>query len=296
MYVMAAELQESARVKINLNLHVTGKRPDGFHELESLVVFAPPGDILIAREAEQAVLDLAGPFAAALSSTDDNLVLRAANALAAHAGATPSAYLRLEKNLPIASGLGGGSADAAAALRTLKALWQLGVSDSELHEIAFSLGADVPACLISRPLIMRGIGEQLELLDAFPRFDMLLVNPGVGVSTPQVFQKLAWTSHAARQAMPSLPEAATKDAVITWLKRTKNDLQEPAIRLVPEIAATLDALQSTPGCKLARMSGSGATCFGIYENPHAVVNGSRQIRSKHAHWWISSVKTDGASS
>ena len=229
-------------------------------------MFAGAHDVVRAQAGEGLTLTLAGAFGAALAVQADNLVLRAARALAAACGVTSGARLTLEKNLPVASGIGGGSADAAAALRALCAVWGVAPEPGLLAGIALGLGADVPVCLHGRPRVMRGIGDILDQAPALPPFGLALVNPGVGVATPAVFKARAG-AFSAPVALPSgWVDAAAMAADLAGLG---NDLQTPAIGLCPAIGAVLAALQATPGCLLAQMSGSGATCFGVFSTPEA---------------------------
>ena len=254
-------LQEAAPAKVNLYLHVVGRRADGYHLLDSLAVLAGVGDVLRAAPspagADALSLSVTGPFAAGLDGEADNLVLRAARALAAATGVTAGAVLELEKHLPVASGIGGGSADAAAALRLLARLWRVEVSPG----LALALGADVPVCLAGQPARMQGVGEVLSAVPALPRCGLVLVNPGVAVPTPAVFR--ARQSGFSDPAMlpRSWPDAAALAATLAGLR---NDLQSAAITLAPAIGPVLTALESRPDCLLARMSGSGATCFGLF--------------------------------
>lgn len=273
----AAPLSEAAPAKINLFLRVVGRRPDGYHLLESLVVFAAAGDRLTARSAPGLSLSVDGPFAAGLAGEGDNLVLRAARALAAQAGCAAHAGLQLHKALPVASGIGGGSADAAAALRVLARLWRVPPASAPL---ALSLGADVPVCLASAPCIMRGIGEVIAPAPILPPFGLALVNPGVAVATPAIFRARTG-GFASELALPSAwPDAAAlaRD-VAAW----GNDLQAPAIALCPAIADVLAAIRETPGCLAAQMSGSGATCFGIYADAAWAAAAADLLR--RPGWW-----------
>ena len=288
---MATDFQEFAPAKINLCLHVTGRRGDGFHELESLTVFADMGDRITAAQADGLELEISGPMGAGLSAEEDNLVLRAARALSAAAGIRAEARLHLEKHLPIAGGIGGGSADAAAALRALNRLWRLGLAPDELHEIAGGLGADVPACLISRPLIMRGIGERLEKLDGFPGLHLVLVNPHIAAATPQVFRALNWQKQRAAPPLPALPAALTPDKLTLWLRESGNDLERAAMQLAPQIGGVLDALGALPGCRLARMSGSGTTCFGLFTDAAAADAAAAELAHAKPQWWVRAVTT-----
>lgn len=267
-----------AAAKINLHLHVTGRRPDGYHLLDSLVMFADIGDVVEAVPGDGLSLVVDGPFAAGLGGEADNLVLRAARRLAALAGVTPNAALRLTKWLPVASGIGGGSADAAAALRVLCGLW--GVAP-ELSALAAALGADVPACLASRPALLGGVGETLQEVPALPEFGLLLVNPGVAVPTPAVFAAREAGSTPACRLPAAWPDL---DAFIGWLTPLRNDLEAPARRLCPQIGAVLAAIGDLEGCRLARMSGSGATCFGLFETPEAARQAAGQLNRQE--WWI----------
>ncbi len=255
---------ESAPAKINLFLHVTGKRPDGYHLLDSLVVFAEVGDRLFAEPSDRLSLRLTGPFAAGLDGEADNLVLRAARGLAEAAGIAPHAALVLEKNLPVASGIGGGSADAAATLRLLTRLWGVRIPPTQLDAIAIRLGADVPVCLRGRPAQMRGVGEQLGAAPNMPACGLLLINPGVALGTADVFRARGG-DFSPPAALPAGWTSAA--AMADTLRPLSNDLQPPAVALRPTIGTVLAAIEAQPGCLLARMSGSGATCFGLFPTP-----------------------------
>jgi 4-diphosphocytidyl-2-C-methyl-D-erythritol kinase len=254
-------LTETAAAKVNLYLHVTGRRDDGYHLLDSLVAFAAIGDTLSAAPADTLSLRVTGRFAAGLAAEPDNLVLRAARALATEAGVSSGAHLVLDKHLPVASGIGGGSADAAAALRLLCRLWRLSPHPAALDRLAAGLGADVPACLAGRTARMGGIGERLEPAPELPACGIVLVNPGIAVATAEVFRmrRGAWSQPA------TLPSAWDDVAAMAAdLGSLRNDLEPAAIALHPVIGDVLAELAAMPGCKLARMSGSGATCFGLY--------------------------------
>jgi 4-diphosphocytidyl-2-C-methyl-D-erythritol kinase len=269
--------EEAAPAKVNLALHVTGRRNDGYHRLDSLVVFAEVGDVLRARAGGDLSLTVTGRFAAALATEPDNLVLRAARALAAAAGIAATAALTLEKNLPVASGIGGGSADAAAALRLLARLWRIAPPDPVL---ALRLGADVPVCLAGRPARMGGIGEALSAIPALPPCGLALVNPGVGVATREVFAARAGAFSPPLPAPEAWPDAA---ALAGWLARERNDLEAPALRVQPAIGGVLAAVRARPGCLLARMSGSGATCFGLFADPAAAAAAADALA--RPGWW-----------
>jgi 4-diphosphocytidyl-2-C-methyl-D-erythritol kinase len=280
---------ERARAKVNLYLHVVGRRSDGYHELDSLVVFPDASDRLSASPANHVSLTLTGPFSPGLSNEPDNLVLRAARALAKAAGVQHGARLTLAKNLPIASGIGGGSADAAAALRLLTRMWNLSITQTALAELAVTLGADIPACLRSTPLRMGGIGERLQPAPRLPPYALLLVNPGVAVATVAVFQ----ARHGKYSVEARLPEAwPDAEAMARDLTALTNDLEAPAVSLCPVIADVLAAIKSQPGCLLARMSGSGATCFGLFAaSSHAALAATVLRRTG---WWCWSSETPPA--
>lgn len=266
-----------APAKVNLFLHVTGKRADGYHLLDSLAVFPAVGDTIRLEPGEHLSLRIGGRFGATLSAEPDNLVLRAARLLAEHAGIAPSGQLHLEKNLPVASGIGGGSADAAAALVLLARQWNFA---PPLLEIALKLGADVPVCLASRPMRMAGIGEILTPAPRLPAFGMLLVNPGIPVATAAVFRARSQAFSAPAALPAAWPDAA---AMAAWLSAQKNDLEAPAIALAPGIAAVLAQLRALPGLLLARMSGSGATCFALFATPAAAAEAAACL--KQPDWW-----------
>jgi len=274
---------ERAPAKVNLTLQVTGRRADGYHELESLVVFADVGDVLKIEPADVLTLTVDGPFAAGLAGEGDNLVLRAARALADRAANAPGAAMTLTKNLPVASGIGGGSADAAAALRGLARLWGVALAPDERAALALSLGADVPVCLRGEPVIMSGIGETLLPVPAVPPLWLLLVNPGVAVSTPAVFKELAGTFSMV--PVPRLP-APDPAGFIAWVAARGNDLEAPACRLAPTVGAVLAALRQRPDCLLARMSGSGATCFGLFSDEAGARNAAAAVAAPNPDWWV----------
>jgi 4-diphosphocytidyl-2-C-methyl-D-erythritol kinase len=272
------ETRAFAPAKVNLALHVTGQRADGYHLLDSLVVFARVGDEIRASLDETLRLHIVGSEAAGLSAGEDNLVLRAARVISSDRGAA----IMLAKNLPVASGIGGGSADAAATLKALARLWDMPLPSMEA---AIALGADVPVCLNGPyPQRMRGIGERLDpFVDLPGHLAMVLVNPRVAVSTPEVFKALS------RKDNPPLEEVSdgfdTVPDFIAWLKRQRNDLEVPAITKVPVIGEVIRAL-TDDGCLLARMSGSGATCFGLYEGQDAARDAARRLRKLYPGWWI----------
>jgi 4-diphosphocytidyl-2-C-methyl-D-erythritol kinase len=269
---------EQAPAKINLFLHVGGRRDDGFHPVQSLAVFTAMGDVLAMEAAPDLALAVEGPFARGLDSEGDNLVLRAAKALNKDGGAR----LTLTKNLPVASGIGGGSADAAAALRGLRQLWDM--DDAALYDIAAGLGSDIPACVLSAPCFMEGRGEILRALDSMTRLPMLLVNPGVVVPTRDVFAALQNRS-GVEMVLPRGRFSDTAD-LLRFLETTRNDLEEPARRLQPVIGEVLAAMAALPGALLTRMSGSGATCFGIFADEDCCARAADRLRQAHLDWWI----------
>ena len=272
-------VREAAPAKVNLYLHVTGRRADGYHVLDSLAVFGPAMDTVVAEAAEDLSLALDGPFGAALQAEPDNLVLRAARALAGMAGVPAHAALGLTKRLPVASGIGGGSADAAAALRALNALWGCGLDEGALAAIAAPLGADIPVCVASRPMRMQGVGEILLPAPRLPACGLLLVNPGVALPTPAVFKARAPGFTPAATLPAAWPDAA---AMARDLSALRNDLEPPAIGLCPLVAEVLAALRALPGCLLARMSGSGATCFGLFADAAAARAAAAMLPGV---WW-----------
>ena len=263
-----------------------GRRGDGYHLLDSLIGFAAICDMVVVRPAVELSLAIDGPFAADLKAEDDNLVLRAARALsAAHAGVPQGtgAAITLVKNLPVASGIGGGSSDAAAALRVLDALWDLHTPAGELAAIAAGLGADVPVCLLARTAFVGGIGEDVTTGPKLPPVGLVLANPGVAISTAAVFRGYAGhTSNAARR------EAAPANAVelARQLANSRNDLSREACRHAPVVTNVLEALEGVPGCLLVRLSGSGATCFGLFADVTVATAAADRVGRANPGWWV----------
>ena len=280
-----------APAKINLTLHVTGRRDDGYHLLDSLVVFADVGDDLRVRIDDGEPLTVDGPEAALVPTDPTNLVLRAAGLFTD----LPGASFVLTKTLPVASGIGGGSADAAAAVRALLALRseEIGatsLSDPRMAGMArdlLALGADIPVCLMSQGARMSGIGEHLQPLSGLPDLHAVLVNPRLGVSTPAVFRALRQRDNPP---MPEVPQGPDLDRLIGWLRAQRNDLEPPAMALLPEIGRVRAALESQAGCLLARMSGSGATCFGLFETRSDADDAARSIAGRQPDWWVRSAR------
>jgi 4-diphosphocytidyl-2-C-methyl-D-erythritol kinase len=278
---------EPAPAKLNLDLVLTGRRPDGYHELDSVVVFADLGDELAAAPAEGLTVECAGPFAGDLPPGDGNIVRRAALRLAEAVGAAPRVRLRLEKRLPVASGIGGGSADAAAALRALARLWRVPADTPALAATARTLGSDVLACLGSRSARMRGVGELIEPMPAMPVFDLVLVNPGRPLATAEVFAAV----RPERFGRRAEPVSAVPD--LDWLRRSRNDLEEPARGRMPAIGDLLRTLAAAPGCRLARMSGSGPTCFGVFDGRDDAQVAAAGIAAAHPGWWVAACRAGG---
>ena len=290
-----------APAKINLFLHVGDKRADGYHDLQSLVVFADVGDELSFVPADDLTLTIDGPFAASLTNDSGNLVLKAARALAAEADVKAGAKIVLSKNLPIASGIGGGSADAAAAIRGLRPIWGLAktghyfvwgtwnpFSEREIdYAAALAVGSDVPVCLLSGPAWMEGRGEKVWSLDDLPKTDMVLVNPGVAVPTRDVFRRLERRTGVAEMIPSGWGHSARE--LVSYLKTATNDLEAPACALFPVVGEVLDALSSN-GAALSRMSGSGATCFGIFENAAEARKASDVLAAQRPKWWVRATK------
>ena len=282
----------AAPAKLNLCLRVVGRRPNGYHELDSLVAFAEIGDTVRAAPAPDGTVTLAldGPFATALAKAgpdDGNLVLRAARALAALTGTARGARLGLTKVLPIASGIGGGSTDAAATLQALCTLWTVAPAPAALQTCALALGADVPVCLDARACRMEGIGETLTPLAALPAAPLVLVNPGLPLDTGAVFRARAGAFSPPLERVPTRLSIADLAALVHG---GGNDLEAPARRLLPVIGDVLDALGARPGCLAAAMSGSGATCFGLFETAEAAALAAGYLGAAQPGWWIAATR------
>lgn len=276
-----------APAKINLFLHVTGRRDDGYHTLQSLVVFAAAGDTLSFSNHDSLFIDLQGYFGNDLGDPRDNLVYKAAQALGAEYGFAPRAHITLQKNLPVASGMGGGSSDAAAALNGLSRLWGLREERGRLMRIAGTLGADVPACLMRRPVWVEGAGEKMVQQIDMPEMHLVLVTPPVATPTPQVFARFA-RDFSGRYSAP-IRLSGKRKTLPQWiadLRLYRNDLTDAAIAVSPDIRRALQALSTTPNCHIARLSGSGATCFGLYDNPAAAAAAVNKIRQEYPDWWV----------
>ena len=283
---------EKAPAKINLTLRVLGRRADGYHELESLVAFAGVGDALTFAPGGALTLAVSGPTAQAAGDNADNLVLKAARALAGRIAGLTLGGFALSKRLPVAAGLGGGSADAAAALRLLARANGVALDDPRLMQAAQATGSDVPVCLDPKPRLMRGVGDVLSAPPDLPRLFAVLVNPGVAVSTRDVFAALNLASvpasGGASSPTPLVSEGwgGEPTAFVAALVKERNDLEAPAIELEPAIADVLAVLQALPDCRLARMSGSGATCFGLFPTNAAAAAAARTLRVGYPQWWV----------
>lgn len=285
-------LIDAARAKVNLTLRVHGRREDGYHDIESLVAFADCADRLTLEPGKELKLTTGGPGALDCGDGDDNLVVRAARGLKERLPELTLGHFTLEKHLPVAAGIGGGSADAAAALRLLARANGIDLGDKILSDVARQTGADIPVCLPSRPCTMTGVGEQLAFL-TLPKLPCVMVNPRVGVATKDVFAALG-LRHGELLAGP-VDIIESKDwpgpdaAFDEWLGAISdgtNDLEPPAMKVEPVIGDVLAALRAAPGIGVARMSGSGATCFGIFRNAADTGQAAKTISQNHPGWWI----------
>lgn len=279
-------IERAAPAKLNLFLKIVGRRADGYHLLDSLVAFASVGDRIRVTPAARLAFTVSGRFAGdvpADADADENLVVRAARMIADTLGRSPDIAVELEKSLPVAAGIGGGSADAAATLRALAVLWGIGEDDPRLPALAVRLGADVPVCLASRTSRMRGIGDEIAPAPSLAGMPVLLVNPGVPVATPDVFRAYEGPFSApAEDPDPAVDQAGLLD----WLRAHGNDLQPPATRLAPVIGDVIAAIGSERECRLARMSGSGATCFGVFDTNDACRSAESRLQAQYPDWWV----------
>lgn len=276
-----------ARAKINLCLHVGAPRPDGYHPIASLVAFANVGDLISVERADRLSLNVTGPFGADLAATSDNLILRALQALGRAVGMDdPPVAVVLDKRLPIAAGLGGGSSDAATAMKMVRDLLALEIDDAGMARVAECIGADGPMCLAARTAWAEGIGERLTPVADIAPLAAVLVNPGVPSPTKAVYAAydLAVTGTAAR---PALPEDRGPSNLTAWLTACRNDLEEPARALAPEITVALAALSAMEGSRLSRMSGSGATVFGLFDDMASAEVAANRLSAAHVDWWVS---------
>lgn len=280
---MAAALAERAPAKINLTLRVVGRRADGYHNLESLVAFAEVADRLTLQPGGEPALEILGPFAAAAGPAAENLVLKACEALRGRAAGMKAGRFTLEKNIPVAAGLGGGSSDAAAALRLLARANDLELSDRRLAAAAGATGADVPVCLNPRTRVMRGVGDELSgPLDLAP-LSALLVNPGVALATRDVFAKFS-AGHASQKPLGDTP--GNHGAAIAFLASHDNDLTPAAIACQPAVAVVIERLHAVPGVRLVRMSGSGPTCFALFNSAGEAAAAAWLLQAERKDWWV----------
>jgi 4-diphosphocytidyl-2-C-methyl-D-erythritol kinase len=283
--------QAFAPAKVNLFLHVGAPGLDGYHPLCSLMVFADLGDRLTAEPATALELQVSGPFAREAPAGPENLVLRAAQALSAGSG---GASLILDKALPVAAGLGGGSSDAGAALRLLRDLWSLPLDDAALESLAAGLGADGAACLWGRPVLAQGRGERLSPAPPLPRLDAVLVNPAVPVSTPQVYRRLDASGRFGDIVPPEMPDGFAGAAELAdWLAGQRNDLEAPACAIEPAVATVLATLAREPKALLARVSGSGGTCFALCRGADDAEAIAGRIASERPGWWVRACRLGG---
>lgn len=281
-------LTVTAPAKINLFLHVTGKRPDGYHALESLIAFTDFADRLVFQPSAALSLKVTGPFASGVPTDSSNLILRVAEKLNRHLGIKKGVHIALEKKLPASAGLGGGSADAAATFSALNQLWDLRLSLETMCNLALPLGADIPVCLIGKPAFIQGIGEKITPCAPFPLLHILLVSPRIPLATASVFAQNFSYFSTPRASLPfGFPDSKSLQS---FLATTRNDLTVHAQQLVPEIDIVLTAIQECDGCLLSRMSGSGATCFGLFDNADTLKEAIYALRETHPGWWAQSAK------
>lgn len=268
-----------APAKVNLSLHITGKRADGYHLLDSMVVFTEFGDQLEITESETFSLTCSGDYGDLIASNNDNLVMKAARGMQQLDGKKSGLKVQLRKLIPVSAGLGGGSADAAAVIRFLCAQWNIDIDSSYVKELALSLGADVPVCLSHNPQQMAGIGEMITHLPIMPSLNLLLVNPKVALATADVFTAYQHQNRPTPQAWNG------KEDLISYLRSCRNDLQPAAMSICPVVQEVLSVLSSLPQCLLARMSGSGASCYGVFASEDAMHLASKQLAKEKPGWW-----------
>lgn len=272
-----------APAKINLFLHITGKRADGYHLLQTMMVFVDVGDELTITPYDGIFIDVEGTFATEIGTPHDNLVYKAAQMLGDEYRVKPHGNIVLRKNLPIASGIGGGSSDAAATLIGLSKLWGLPDEPARLQKIAQKLGADVPACLMRKPVWAEGVGEKVTTLPDMPGLCFVLLNPMTPTPTPEVFK------HFKSRHSPAIQFTGRRKSMQEWiadLKLYRNDLTDAAMEVSPLVKTALQSIAETPNCHFARLSGSGATCFGVYDSPEAASAAANKLRQKHPRWWV----------
>jgi len=282
-------VRQFAPAKINLTLHVTGRREDGFHLIESFVAFADIGDEITVRSHEGFDIDISGPFAHLLQNEENNIALEAAISFVnGFQNCLPGVHVELVKNLPIAAGMGGGSSDAAAVIRALAYLVDINISRIAAGQLAIGLGADVTVCLDPQASFMSGVGNVVDLLPALPEIYAVLINPNIKMLTGAVFAALAVPGAIRRDEEGLKPEHPFTDALdlTDFVRSCRNDLEAPALRMCPEISDVQEALRSQEGCLLARMTGSGATCFGLFAQQHEAQKAAQTISQQASQWWV----------
>ncbi len=284
-----------APAKINLTLRILGRRADGYHELDSLVAFAPFGDWLTFSPGEPLGLDVSGPMAEGGGPVGDNLVLRAGRALSERIDGLRLGRFALHKELPSGAGLGGGSADAAAALRLIAKANGIGLDDARVRDAARATGADIPVCLDPRPRVMRGIGEILSAPAALPPFGMVIIHPGFALPTGPVFKALGLapgqpyagqSSRTGDVGSDGVPPPQDRESLLKWLASEHNDLEAPAIATAPAVAGVLAVIAGLSGCRLARMSGSGSACFGLFDDGETAATAAAHVSAAQPSWWV----------
>ena len=271
-----------APAKINLYLNIIGQRVNDYHELDSLIAFAAHGDQIEVKKCDHFKLEASGPFSETLPPSNENLVIKAAKELARGTNYEGGACIKLIKNLPVSSGVGGGSADAAATLKALNDLWETNLQNKDLMVMALRLGADVPVCMLSKTARMSGIGDKISKVSGVPNCGILLVNPGIPISTVNVFQ--LFEGDFSNQV--KIPKIENSEAFFDFLSNQKNDLQDAAIKIAPIIKEVLNILTDDPNCRLARLSGSGGTCFGLYEDEATALFTAESMFGHFPDWWI----------
>lgn len=289
----ASAIREAAPAKINLFLHIVGRRPDGMHLIDSLVVFAELGDVVTVSPGNDISLTRAGPMAGDLPPLADDLVFRAATLLAQAAGVAAGAEIDVQKNLPVASGIGGGSADAAAAIRALMRLWRVDLPAGQLSSLARELGADLTVCMAGRPSLVGAAGERLSPPGALAPLHAVLVNPRLALSTAAVFAAFASSPRGADSGCGTPPAWSSEPAeFVRQLASCRNDLTAAALSLCPAVGDVLAALGAQPECLLARLCGSGATCFGLFDTPSAAQAAAAALQRGNLHWWVAATRLD----
>jgi 4-diphosphocytidyl-2-C-methyl-D-erythritol kinase len=290
----AGGLRIEAPAKVNLFLEITGRRPDGYHTIDSLMGFLDLGDVVRLRQADALSLTMDGPYADRVPGDETNLAVRAVRLLEDWAGRALPVAIHIEKFIPAGAGLGGGSADAAAVLRGMRTLFGLAIGEGELARLGLALGADVPACLASRPVLAAGIGEDLRPAAAMPDLNLVLVHPAVSLATPDVYRSYDLGHAGCDGCHGAHGPIVMPPSVIDAIVRRRNDLEAAAIALEPLIVSVLDQLSGTPGCQLVRMSGSGTACFGIYGDGAAAGRACVELQAASPGWWVRAARLGSA--